>query len=67
MQPRGHRQLVTFKMEEKERIALLEQAARCRCVAAEIDQHRKAAKRLIMMATEYEKRAAISASANSAG
>lgn len=53
-------------MKEKERTALLEQAARCRGVAAEIDQHRKAAERLIAMAIEYEKRAAIGASTDSA-
>jgi hypothetical protein len=41
-----------------EQTALLEHAGRCRRVAAEIDQHREAADRLIAIATEYEREAA---------
>jgi hypothetical protein len=41
-----------------EKTALLEHAARCRRVAAEIDHHRKAANRLIAIATAYEREAA---------
>jgi hypothetical protein len=43
---------------DKEKRALLEQAARCRSAADEIDHHPKAAKKLNQKATEYESRAA---------
>jgi hypothetical protein len=66
LQPKRPLAACYIQMKEKERTALLEQAARCRGVAAEIDQHRKAAERLIAMAIEYEKRAAIGASTDSA-
>lgn len=56
-----------IQMEEQERTALLEQAARCRRIAAEIDQHRKAARRLIVMAAEYERLAALCGSRNRSG
>jgi hypothetical protein len=43
---------------DKEKRALVEQAARCRIAAADIGHHPKAANRLRKMAMEYESRAA---------
>jgi hypothetical protein len=43
---------------DKEKRALLEQAARCRSAADDMDYHNEAAKKLTQMAMEYESRAA---------